>query len=104
MFVALKIIPTIATTDTRRPSVVYNLDSPSSVMVSTVTTRRTPEGFSANVLEKLGATAAETVIATRISDDEVLHLSEWEWYMTKSYTSLRRGTVYLVQSMIRLQR
>ena len=88
MFVALKIIPTIATIDTRRPSVVYNLDSPSSAMVSTVTTCRALEGFSVNVLEKLGATAAQTVIAsvhaTRISDDKVLHLSEWEWYISFS--------------------
>ena len=64
MFVALKIIPTIATIDTRRPSVVYEFDSPSSAMVSTVTTRRTPEGFSVTAPEKPGAPAAQSVIAT----------------------------------------
>ena len=64
MFVALKIIPTIATIETRRPSVVYNFDSTSSAMVSTVTTRRTPEGFSATAPEKPGAPAAQAVIAS----------------------------------------
>ena len=62
MFVALKIIPTIATIDTRRPFVIYNFDAPSSALVSTLTTHRTPEGISANALEKPGATAAQAVI------------------------------------------
>ena len=88
MFVALKIIPTIATIDTRCPSVVYNFDSTSFAMVSTVTTRRTPEDFSATAPEKPRAPAAlpviATVPATGISDDEVLHLSEWERYISFS--------------------
>ena len=45
MFVVLKIIPAIATIDRRGPSVVSKLDSPSTTMVSTVTSHITPQCF-----------------------------------------------------------
>ena len=91
MFVALKIIPTIATIDTKRPSIAYNFDSPSSAAVPAVTST----SFGVNeVATKLsahaepGATKAPTSIdpvpATGIADDEVPPLPEWERYISFS--------------------